>query len=62
MYKVRELAYWTVNIQSTKHIPREKIMVLPSEKKAKQQIDWVKEYEKRFAERQLKKIQESTHK
>ena len=57
LYKVREICYWTINSQSTKHIERTKIMTLPSEK---QKVDYIKEYETRYAERMLKRMQETT--
>lgn len=55
LFKLRELIYWSINIHTTKHITRDKIFKLPSEIVNKER-DYVKEYEARYAERQLKKI------
>lgn len=56
LFANREIIYWLVNIQSSKHIDRQSIYKLQSEIIQKTSIDWIKEYEKRYAERQLKKM------
>lgn len=56
-WHTREICYFLVNSNSTKHIDRQKIMVLPSER---DKVDYVKKYETEFAERTLKRIREIT--
>ena len=57
LYKVREICYWTVNSQPTKHIERDKIMILPSENA---KVDLVKKYNTEYAERQLRRMMQTT--
>jgi hypothetical protein len=57
LYKVREICYWTINVQSTKHIERDKILVLPSES---EKVDFVKKYNTEYAERQLRRMMQTT--
>lgn len=57
LYKVREICYWTINGQLSKHIERSEIMILPSDKA---KVDLVQEYNKGYAERMLKRMRETT--
>jgi len=55
LFQIREQIYWGINIHTQKHISRDKIFKLPSENKNIER-DFVKEYEQRYAERQLAKL------
>jgi hypothetical protein len=57
LYKTREICYWTINAQSTKHVERNKIMILPSEST---KVDLVKKYNTEYAERQLRRMMQTT--
>ena len=56
LYNTREICYWTINAQSTKHVEREKIMILPSESA---KVDLVKKYNTEYAERQLRRMMQT---
>jgi len=58
-WHTREIAYFSFNASAQKHLPREKIMVLPSERK---QIEKKKKQESDYADRMLKRISETTQK
>lgn len=58
-WHTREICYFLANSNSTKHIDRQKIMILPSER---EKVDFVKKYESEYAERMLKRMRETTQK
>lgn len=58
-WHTREVSYFIVNSQSSKHIDRDKIMILPSERK---KIEQKKKYESDYADRMLSRMSETTQK
>ncbi len=58
-WHTREICYFIANSNTSKHIDRQKIMVLPSER---EKVDFLKKYETEYAERMLKRMKETTQK
>jgi len=58
-WHTREISYFIVNSQSSKHIDREKIMVLPSER---EKVKLKKKQESEYTDRMLMRISETTQK
>jgi len=56
-WHTREISYFIVNSQSSKHIDREKIMILPSERK---KIKLKKKQESEYTDRMLMRMSETT--
>lgn len=58
-WHTREICYFLVNSNSSKHIDRQKIMILPSER---EKVDYIKKFNTEYAERMLKRMKETTQK